>query len=229
MIPQRCAIIFDWNGTILADTSLTLRAMNETLAAINVAPATLKSYRDTHTVPLNKMYVDLGCDPDLLTAHQSSIFSIYGKHYEAHSHKIRPRRGAKQALGSLRTRGHKTAILSNYEVMKIEQQAERLGLLHMFDAVMANEGSYQHIFNKRTKGERLHDFITQNETHKGIVVGDTLEEIDIAQQFGFVSVAISDGVCSTARLRAAKPDFLVRNLAEIPDIAAKVFGKGGAK
>jgi hypothetical protein len=42
-----------------------------------------------------------------------------------------------------------------------------------------------------------------------------------------LGVAVTDGFCSLARLRAAKPDFLVTNLGEVPDIAARVFGKGG--
>ncbi|MBI2599078.1 HAD family hydrolase, partial [Candidatus Curtissbacteria bacterium] len=48
-----------------------------------------------------------------------------------------------------------------------------------------------------------------------LVIGDTTEEVEIAKSLGCISVAITDGNVSTARLKAAKPNYLINNLKEI--------------
>lgn len=229
MSPARCAVVFDWNGTLLADTALTVRAMNETLSLFRIQPISIDDYRTHHSVPFDKMYIQLGCDKDEILARQKEIFETFGTHYEGKASTLRQRRGAERVLKTLKDRGHKTAILSNYTVERISPQAQRLGLLQYFDDVLANRSSYQDIFHKKTKGERLKAFVAQHDTDKALVVGDTIEEIEIAQDYGFLSVAIENGACSSARLRAAKPDFLIGSLEQIPAIAAKVFGQGGAR
>ena len=74
--------------------------------------------------------------------------------------------------------------------------------------------------------EGLKDYLKTNPAHAGIIVGDTEEEIDIGRELGLVTVAITDGACSTSRLRAMKPHFLVGALDHVPAIAQRVFGKG---
>jgi len=51
-----------------------------------------------------------------------------------------------------------------------------------------------------------------------IIVGDSLEEIEIGKNLGIKTVAITNGYVSTARLKAAKPDFLINTLTELIDI-----------
>lgn len=51
-----------------------------------------------------------------------------------------------------------------------------------------------------------------------LVVGDTEEEIEIAKQFGCRSVGLTGGNISAARLKAAKPDFLIHNLNQLKSI-----------
>ena len=60
-----------------------------------------------------------------------------------------------------------------------------------------------------------------------MIVGDTEEEIEIGRELGLVTIAITDGMCSTSRLRSMKPDFLIDTLAPIPAIARRIFGKRG--
>lgn len=224
MSPERKAIIFDWNGTILADTALCWRAMNKTLEIFNVPPVSMKRYRETSIVPLQKMYRALGCDEKEMAARERELFQIFIDYYETHAPKLRPRRGARNVLKELRGRGHKLAVLSNYTTDRITNAAQRLGLLDYFDGLMANEaGGASNAFHKKSKGQRLQDFVATHETRQALVIGDTPEEIEIAHSYGFLGVALTDGVCSTARLRAAKPDFLIQSLEEIPEIAKKVF------
>ncbi len=225
MTPSRCAVIFDWNGTILADTSLSVFATNETLGFLGLPPVTLAQYRDAYDMPLWRMYQAFGCKETEILERKAEIFGTFAEHYEKSVHRIRPRKGARQTLGALKERKNKLALLSNYTVDRISKQAKRLGLLESFDSILANQDGGE-ILHKKGKGERLRAFIETHETEKALIIGDTPEEIEIAHAYGYVGVAIKDGVCSLPRLRAAKPDFLIGSLEEIPAIAEKVFGRG---
>lgn len=58
-----------------------------------------------------------------------------------------------------------------------------------------------------------------------LVIGDTIEEVEIGKKFGYSTVALTGGYQSTARLKAAKPDYLIHNLRDLKKIIQKINGK----
>lgn len=60
--------------------------------------------------------------------------------------------------------------------------------------------------------------IYEADTSQVLVVGDNIEEIHVARELGTKIAAITHGNCSTARLKAAKPDYLINNLKEVRGI-----------
>jgi phosphoglycolate phosphatase len=229
MSPTRQSVIFDWNGTLLADTALCLRTTNQTLALFGVKPVTMARYRQEYTMPLNQMYIAFGCDPQEIQERNAELVAAWGAYYNEHKNSLRLRRGAKETVHHIKERGHKVAILSNYTTPDIISKAMRHDMAHHFDAVLANHpDEAANVMLKRSKGERLKAFVETHEIQKALLVGDTPEEIEIAHAYGYLGVALTDGVCSTARLGAAKPDFMIRSLTEMPEIVESVFGKGGA-
>jgi phosphoglycolate phosphatase-like HAD superfamily hydrolase len=205
MTPSRCAVVFDWNGTILADTSLCVYASNKTLELFGLPPVTLAQYQDAYEMPLWRMYQAFGCKEREILERKTEIFGTFAEHYEKGAHRIRPRKGARQTLGTLKERKNKLAVLSNYTVERISHQAKRLGLLGSFDSVLANQEGGE-ILHKKGKGERLRAFIEAHETEKALVIGDTPEEIEIAHTTVY-GVAIKDGVCSLSRCGPQSPIF----------------------
>lgn len=222
MSPSQKAVIFDWNGTILADTRLCLASLNKTLSTFGVSPVSLPAYQDAYVVPFVHMYKRFGCDEGELRERQKELFETFAEHYEKNEKKLRLRKGARAALDSMKARGYTTGVLSNYTTRRIAEQAKRFRIAHCFDAVLANDQA-EPVFYEKGKGERLKDFVEEREIKRALIVGDTPEEIEIAHAYGYPGVAITDGVCSVARLRAARPDFLIRSLDEMEEIAKKVF------
>lgn len=222
MSPAQSAVIFDWNGTILADTKLSLDALNRTLSMLGAKAVTLADYQEAYSVPFVHMYKQFGCDEGELHERQKEIFETFAEHYEKYENRIRLRKGARLVLGAMKDSGRATGILSNYTVKRIKEQAKKFAIAHHFDAVLANEEATP-VFYKKGKGERLKDFVEVREVRRALIVGDTPEEIEIAHAYGYVSVAITDGACSVSRLRAAKPDFLIRSLEEVNEVARHVF------
>jgi len=214
-------IVFDWNGTILADTSACVNATNTVLGKLGLPHVTRAHYQRHYTMPLAHLYHALGVDPKILNAREHEINPLWHASYGAA--KIRLRRGAKAMLQSLRLASCEAIILSNYVVHRIDEQARRLGVRDHFREILAFEVG-DATFRKRGKGGRLKDYLKANPARDGVIIGDSEEEIEIGREVGMTTIAITDGMCSTARLRAMKPDYLVRSLTQIPPIAHRLFG-----
>ena len=217
-------VVFDWNGTILADTSACLNATNTVLHKLGIPKVSRAHYQNHYTMPLNKLYHALGVDPDILVSKEHEIHPLWHATYE--SADIRLRRGAKAMLQSLQLVSCEAVILSNYVVNRIDAQAQRLGVRDHFQKIIAFEVG-DATFRKRGKGARLKDYIQGQPVRSGIIIGDSEEEIEIGHELGMTTVAITDGMCSVTRLRAMKPDYLVSSLNHIPAIIHRTFGSAG--
>ena len=104
----------------------------------------------------------------------------------------------------------------DFETLANPHQISSLKIKKYFSTLLANP-KRDFAIRKRTKRKRLERYAKE----KGIsfaeilVVGDALEEIEIAKEIGTLSVAITDGHCSTKRLKAAKPDYLISDLGNL--------------
>ena len=119
-------IVFDWNGTLLADAPLCVRATNKILAMLDVPKISIAQYRKHYTMPLDRLYHAIGCDPEMLIAREHEIHPLWHRVYDAALPRLRP--GAKPMLRVMKKTGHNAIILSNYVTHKIEAQAKRLGI-----------------------------------------------------------------------------------------------------
>ncbi|MDD3181989.1 MAG: HAD family hydrolase [Alphaproteobacteria bacterium] len=227
MSPSQQAVIFDWNGTLLADTKRAVEATNAATALFGLPPTTVKGYQKAYVMPLKKMYVGLGCKEQDLEQRLDEVFATWGAYYEEGACSLRLRRGARKLLAELKARGNRAAILSNHTVKIITSHVERLGLQPYFDKILAN-GCHElaDIMHKADKGSRLKAFTEKHDIRKALVVGDSPEEIKIAHHYGFLGVGIAGGYCAAERILAAKPDFMITSLSEMPAIVRKVFGTG---
>lgn len=230
MTPDRQAVIFDWNGTIPDDVDLFCSATNEILTLLGNEPITVDRYRDVFNVPVNKTYEMLGCSESKMKQYEREMVDVWRDHVENHIDKVHLRGGATEALSAIKGMGHSTAVLSNYLRDSISKQALKFGIHHYFDSILARQpAELKDVMNNQNKGDRLQAFIKQKNIEQGIVVGDSPEEVSIARRFGFTSVGIAQGLCSEARIRAAKPDFMIHHLNEMPSIVRRVFGGGRGK
>jgi phosphoglycolate phosphatase len=214
-------IVFDWNGTMLADSAACLRAANVVLGHLGVPHATMAQYRQHYTMPIRNLYEALGAKPHDLETRLSEITPLFHDTYGAAT--IRLRRGARDMLNHLKMTECDAMILSNYVTHRIDAQATKLGVRAHFSHIIAFEVG-DATFRTKGKGGRLKEWLQTRKPKRALIVGDSEEEVEIGREVGMTTVAITDGMVSTARLRAAKPDYLIRSLTEIPAIAQKLFG-----
>ncbi|MCK5374713.1 MAG: HAD family hydrolase [Alphaproteobacteria bacterium] len=206
--------VFDWNGTLLADTVICWKATQSSFAFYGLPPISLKKQRETFDFPIIRFYQRNGCDVDQILATKEQSWDIFQKDYEHLSAKARTRRGAKTLLDWLTKKDVTCIILSNYIDDKITPHLDRLNIRHYFSHVSANTRNGPSILDTMNKYERLSEFINTYNYHPDntVIFGDSNEEPDIGRRLGVTSIGITNGCISEPRLRAAKPDHMISAL-----------------
>jgi phosphoglycolate phosphatase len=212
-------IVFDWNSTLLDDFPIIHECMNLILQQVGRDAVSIDHFRACYDVPFEKLYSNLGFANGELNDMMQLDRHVFHRHYEPRAEKAVLREGATEILQLVNEKGVRSYILSNHIVEPIRTQLRRLDIEHFFAEVLAyaNEASQ---FRDMTKGERLRRYIFNNgmQGHPTIIVGDSVEEIQIAKAEGLVSVAITGGGAQEERLRHEKPDYVIHSLHELRPI-----------
>jgi phosphoglycolate phosphatase len=212
-------VVFDWNGVLLADTNACVDADNRLLKVFGGKSITLKQFRDTFCVPAIDFLAHHGCKRKVLEKNVQKLGEIFKKEYEPRAAKCRTRQGARELLDWLSQNSINTIIISNHTVEGINSQLKRLKLENYFSEVLANSDQANPM-KGRNKKEKLAKYLKfhRMNSNSAIIIGDSTEEIEIGKELGLATIAITNGYYSEARLKAKKPDYLIRNLFEVKRI-----------
>jgi phosphoglycolate phosphatase len=215
-------VVFDWNGTLLSDTVPSWKAANICLEYYGAKPVSLHRYRETFHFPVIHFYERNGVDIDKVLARKEEAYIAFQTAYEKFAVNSRTRRGSREILGWLKDQNIVTIILSNYLTVKIEEQLARLKIRPFFEAVSGHEDGMK-ILQSTSKLERLSDYMAQHgyKPENTVIIGDSMEEPDIARKMGLTSIGITDGYITRGRLRKANPDHIVHSLMEMAPILKK--------
>jgi phosphoglycolate phosphatase-like HAD superfamily hydrolase len=207
--------VFDWNGTLLADTQAVVEGANKEFAVVNIPPITITQFREHYKVPLTDYYQKLGITSEMHRANSAEMAKAFHSYYEPRVARARTRAGTKDTLAQLKKDKISCVILSNHTMEGVYLQLERLKLTKYFDAVLANEVIGGAHF--KGKKDRLVEYLKTHNVNAGhtVIVGDTEEEVNIGRELGLHTSAITGGHSSTARLKAVKPEFLIHNIKEL--------------
>ena len=132
------------------------------------------------------------------------------------------RDGAKELLAWLQERPVKILILSNHIEESIRSNLQRLDLLPHIDHISGNPHDND-IIRKMNKQERLNRFMKDHgfTADRAFIIGDSLEEPDIAKNLGLLSISITGGCISEGRLRKKRQDYLIDTLRDVQQILQK--------
>jgi phosphoglycolate phosphatase len=213
------AVLTDFNGVIPADTRACLEACNAVMKHFGGKILSLKEFQHHNSIPTIDFYSSMGCDRDQLLSRSEEVSAVFHDCYEPRAAACRTRRGVRRGLGFLKQYNIPTAVVSNHTREGIESQLRRLQLTKMFTEILCHDNrSGTHL--KRSKREWVGDYLSRTgyKPANVIFIGDSDEEIHVGKEFGLITVAITDGYYSDARLIAEKPDYLIRNFGKIVPI-----------
>ncbi len=212
--------IFDWNGTLIADTRLAWIASNKCLEFYGVKPITFKRQLETFDFPIIHYYKRNGCSVDKVLETKTEANEIFQNSYDALAANARTRKGARYLLEYLKENNITCIVLSNYITDKIDHHLERLKIKHYFAHVSGNNCDGTTILSTTNKLERLSDFMVKRgyKPDNAFIIGDSKEEPDIGRHLGITSIGITGGCINKRRLIAASPDHLIHKLSDTTTI-----------
>ena len=217
---DRKLVVFDWNGTLLADTAASWKAANVCLEFYGRPPISLAHYRETFHFPVIHFYALNGVSVDEVLARKDEGNALFQSTYETLAARSRTRKGALTLLHWIQESKMDCIILSNYLTNKIEAHLARLNIDSSFSYVSAHDCDGTTILQNTTKAERLSAFMVKRgyKPADAVIIGDSMEEPDIARHLGLTSIGITDGYISRKRLQDSRPDYIVHNLTDVINV-----------
>lgn len=212
-------VAFDWNGTLFADTYTGYVCTQAVSKMLKLEPVSFKTFLQYFEIPVKNYYLALGVSEEELILKASQIQNTFHPHYERQAIKVRTRAYTKRVLEWLKSKKINSIIFSNHTEEPLKKQLKRLKIEQYFTVVLANS-HIEAAFKGRSKKDKLENYLKENNfsIEEVLIVGDTVEEIEIGKQLGITTVAITHGNCSISRLKKAKPDFLISNLKQVIEI-----------
>ncbi|MER2519330.1 MAG: HAD family hydrolase [Bdellovibrionales bacterium] len=224
LAPQN-TLIFDWNSTLLDDAQALCDAFNILFAQCGREPIDLQTYQDRYDMPIERFYGNHGFAAHEIPSLLPKFAEVFHSNYEPLAKSLPLRDGAHDVLSYAKDSGAHTIILSNHLRPPILEHLARFSIADYFSEVIAYPSRAEQ-FRKESKGQKLLRYLGENwlDPACSVIVGDSPEETVIAREQGIVSVAITGGCVSEARLRAAQPDYLIHSLTELKPILAERWG-----
>ena len=189
-------ILWDWNGTLLADTQICVDVLNELMIERGLEPITAATYRETFDFPVIEFYRSLG-------------FPTTREDFEATSHRFITRyntlavncplhEGAAELLLRFADEDRRQSILSAAQQSALEKAMVDYGLSHCFESLVCAENIFAH--GKQDRGVAWIQNSKLDPTEV-LLIGDTLHDCKVAQAMGVQCLLVAHGHHSPERLR----------------------------
>lgn len=205
-------VLFDWDGTLIdsyhADTSAYLAMFKEMgigwgLEELekNYSPNWYQVYRAA------KLPRTLWNDAD--------------RSWRAHYAKHRPKliSGVRRVLSRLGGK-HSLGLVTSGDRDRVLRQLRQFRLTRLFSARVCSGDTLR----KKPHPEPLKLALRQMklEPEFCVYVGDSAQDVEMARSAGVLAIGVLGPFPTERRLRAARPEFLIRSLKELPDVLQRL-------
>jgi len=188
-------IIWDWNGTLINDNWLSIKAINILLDKYDLPLINLNKYLELFTFPVIDYYKKLGFDFD------QTPFNIVGtefiKEYTDRMYDSDLHEGALELLNYFQTIGISQSLLSAAKQKMLDEIIDHYDIGQYFDKIMGIDNHYAD--SKLHIGKAWVEKL-QLGLNELLFVGDTLHDLDVAKEIGAECVLIAHGHTSYQRL-----------------------------
>lgn len=201
-------ILWDWNGTLVADVPHVVKMNNQTLEQFGYRHTSEAEYRAKFRHPVQEYYYDLG-----VTAEDfPKIAKVWNKAYVDGFDCVPLNEGAAEAVRRFKAAGCRQVIISASQVDQLRAQVEHFPELRgMFDEVLG--------LDNQLAVSKVHlavDYLarTGENAEDCVFLGDTTHDAETAMAIGCRCFLIEGGHQERAVLDTAKNAAVLPNLAE---------------
>lgn len=210
-------IFFDFNGTLLDDLQLTYDIEEEMLVKYGLEPVSMDFYLENFGFPVKDYYRLIGYDFEKVSYDilADEFMTAYMNREEKETFLFEKTR---QTLIKFKNLGYKLYVLSASEINLLKKQLTRLGILDLFDGVVADDN-----FHARGKVQYGNEYIDKNniDRSKTIMIGDTEHDYEVCEKLGLFPVMFSGGHNSKTKLLKLTPN-VVSNYDELYELIRKL-------
>lgn len=194
-IAEYGTVVWDFNGTLLDDLGIGIRAVNALLLRRGMKPiASAEEYHSLFCFPIEQYYRRLGFD---FSREPYEVLAVeWVREYRAIERTAPLREGALSLLSRLGSAGVRQIVLSATEQTMLGEQLRTLGIFGFFDLVLGRSDIYAE--SKLALAESLRGSLTG----RALVIGDTEHDLDAARVLGADAVLLRGGHASDAALLA---------------------------
>ncbi|MBX3022864.1 MAG: HAD hydrolase-like protein [Bdellovibrionales bacterium] len=195
-IKGKTHIIWDWNGTLLADIDHAVKTVNRILEEEKLPLTTVESYKSIFGFPVIEYYKKLGLptEPNYFLG----LCDRFNQYFHEELHKLELHPGARNILASIKAAGKTQSLLSASEHHRLLECVRTFKVESFFDHVYG-------IFDKTaaSKVERGLELIRTTNTpkHKTVLIGDTDHDLEVGQAMGIEVILVEHGHQNPNRLR----------------------------
>lgn len=182
-------IVWDWNGTLLADSDALIRATTDAFAQVGLSPVTPTRYRRHHQRPISAFYEGLA-GRGLSPAEHEELIKHYLNSYTRRLRRARLEVGAIQALATWQARGGRQSLLSMHPHGSLQRLVQRHRVADFFTLVDGSTGAATD-----RKAPLLRRHLSRLGIHPDDVtmVGDTVDDANAAAEAGVRCVLFHSG------------------------------------
>jgi HAD superfamily hydrolase (TIGR01509 family) len=201
-------VLFDWDGTLIdsyhADTSAYLAMFQEMGIAWGIKE-------------LEKHY-----SPNWYQVYRAAklprkFWKEADRAWRAHYAKHRPKliSGARRVLQMV-ARKHDLGLVTSGDRDRVVRQLREFRLTQLFSARVCSGDTLK----KKPHPAPLRLALQQMELEAAccVYVGDAPQDVEMARRAGVLAIGVLGPFPTERRLRAARPEFLIRSLEELPDV-----------
>ena len=190
-------VIWDWNGTLLADVDLAIEIMNELLNDFGLPLLDRPRYQALFDFPVRRYYDRLGFGPEHGTFEElaTRYIAVYDQRVEdcpLHDE-------VAEVLEAFTGRRVRNCVLTAARQTSVEHLLKRYGLRAAIGDVLGHVDDYAE--SKEHLGARWMADSGVAPEHT-ILIGDTVHDFEVAQALGVRCVLVSHGHHSPERLAA---------------------------
>lgn len=188
-------IIWDFNGTLLNDTQLSLDVDNNVFEKLGIPAITLDDYRNNMTMPVRDFYSAVGVDYSVHS--YETIARLWLDEFNQKAVGVGLVSGALDAIRFFHSQGRSQSVLSASYEPSLRKQCEALGLTPYMTDISGLEDESA---SKKTEIGRRQLRELGLEGRDVVLIGDMLTDAHLAEDLGADCILVSWGHNDLKRL-----------------------------
>jgi len=182
-------IIWDWNGTLFADSEALIESTIEAFASAGLSPITRARYQELHQQPIPAFYDSL-VGRRLTDTEQTRLDELFRRAYLARREYIPLTHDAVDAMSLWRSAGGSQSLLSMYPHEALVVLVEKFGIASYFQAVDGLTGT-----ESGRKAPHLQRHLRKLGVNpaNAVLIGDSIDDAYAANECGVRSLIYHAG------------------------------------